>query len=169
MFTVHLIITFHDSRQPLHQNKSLGHNLSVYKLQRRSRPTVWPGHSQLHFIHACTAKALIRLSNFQVNLGICNHSQRPYFYRFRSNLRILIQDPSTLRIYYIGHHSSRWVVITHIFLFLYTKICCGYSLEAPQWALLMSTHNIGFNGKTRISIVIGPENTYPKAMIAPQS
>ena len=28
------------------------------------------------------------------------------------------------------------------FLFLYKNVCCGYSLEAPCQALLMSTHNI---------------------------
>ena len=34
-----------------------------------------------------------------------------------------------------------------IFLFLRGNLCCGYSLELPHWAILMSTHNIGFEEK----------------------
>ena len=38
----------------------------------------------------------------------------------------------------------------NIFLFLHENICCGYSLEAPQWGALMNTLNICFCGEIRI-------------------
>ena len=42
------------------------------------------------------------------------------------------------------------------FLFLHKNICCGYSLEAPGEALLMSTHNICFCAEIRnILILLG--------------
>ena len=70
----------------------------------------------------------------------------------------------------IAQPNSLWkketLNITNLFgksryIFLFSpqkkKICCGYSLEAPQWGnevLLMSTHNICFHGEIRKIVVI---------------
>ena len=39
-------------------------------------------------------------------------------------------------------------------LFIHEKICCGYSLEVPQWSSSMSAYNITFHGEIRKYIYI---------------
>ena len=39
--------------------------------------------------------------------------------------------------------------VTIFFLFLHKNICCGYSLEVPQWGTSNEPHNICFSGEIR--------------------
>ena len=40
------------------------------------------------------------------------------------------------------------------FLFLHENVCCGYSLEAPQWGASNEYHNISFHGEIRKMLVL---------------
>ena len=58
------------------------------------------------------------------------------------------------------------IEIIIFFLLLHKDICCGYSLEAPLKALLMSTHNICFYTEMRKSANILAYNCFSETKYA---
>ena len=80
------------------------------------------------------------------------------FYAWRVSLMMLVDQWSSFVLsinqLLLSKFQIREGIHIYFFLFLHKNICCGYSLEALTEALLMSTHNICFCGKSSVISVL---------------